>query len=513
MCKEGSTLRLISGEDFTEYKWVALSNTTLGVLMASLDGNILLIALPTIAKDLPGTSLIDLLWILLGYQLVTASVLVNFGRLADMFGRVRLYNFGFAVFTAGSALCGLSQTSDQLIAFRMVQAIGAAFLFSNSAAIITDAFPRDERGRALGTNQVAIVVGSVMGLMLGGFLTATAGWRSIFWVNVPIGVFATAWSHYRLRELGLIKKGQRLDIPGNVTFAGGLTCVLLAITLYAVSSFTIQEFYLLSAVGVSLLAAFAFIEGRVQEPMLDFSLFRNRMFSAGNVAIFLNALARGAVSLVLVFYLQGPTMGLDPLAAGIFLIPISASLALFGPISGWLSDSHGARVLSTMGLLISSAGFLLLTSIRNDRHLPAADPPAGLDRERHGDVCLAQPSLHHELSRAGGERNSLGRERDAGECRVDVQPRPCVRDHGGKHADGGPSRDVPRDVRVGQQRMDRRLHNLRPLRVLSVDGIPSRCDDSIANEGEGATIPRPGNTSRLGAFCSRAWRAGRPALS
>jgi EmrB/QacA subfamily drug resistance transporter len=352
-----------SGEDLTDYKWVALSNTTLGVLMSSLDGNIVLIALPTIAKDLPGTSLIDLLWILLGYQLVTASVLVNFGRLADMFGRVRLYNFGFAVFTAGSALCGLSQNSEQLIAFRMVQAIGAAFLFSNSAAIITDAFPLNERGRALGTNQVAIVVGSVMGLVLGGFLTSAAGWRSIFWVNVPIGIFATAWSHYRLREQGLIKKGQRLDIPGNITFAAGLTCVLLAITLYAVSSLALQEFYSLIAAGVALLAAFAFIERWVRQPMLDFSLFRIRMFTAGNIAIFLNALARGAVSLVLVFYLQGPTMGLDPLAAGIFLIPISASLALFGPISGWLSDNHGARVLSTMGLLVSSVGFLLLTGI------------------------------------------------------------------------------------------------------------------------------------------------------
>lgn len=349
--------------DLTEYKWVALSNTTLGVLMSSLDGNIVLIALPTIARDLPGTSLFDLLWILLGYQLVTASVLVNFGRLADMFGRVRLYNFGFAVFTMGSALCGLSQNSEQLIAFRMVQAIGAAFLFSNSAAILTDAFPPNERGRALGTNQVAIVVGSVMGLVLGGFLTAAAGWRSIFWVNVPIGVFATAWSHYRLRELGHIKKGQRLDLPGNITFAAGLTTILSAITLYAVSSLALNEFYLLVAAGVTLLAAFVFIEGRVQQPMLDFSLFRIRLFTAGNIAIFLNALARGAVSLVLVFYLQGPTMGLDPLAAGIFLIPISASLALFGPISGWLSDNHGARVLSTLGLLVSSAGFLLLTTI------------------------------------------------------------------------------------------------------------------------------------------------------
>src|SRR5579864_4217372 len=169
--------------------------------MASLDSNIVLIALPTIAKSLPRTSLFDLLWILLGYQLVTASVLVNFGRLADIFGRVKLYNFGFVVFTLGSLLCAFSQNAGELIVFRMVQALGSAFLFSNSAAIITDAFPRGERGRALGTNQVAIVVGSVLGLVLGGFLTTAAGWRSIFWINVPIGIFATVWSHYKLKEL------------------------------------------------------------------------------------------------------------------------------------------------------------------------------------------------------------------------------------------------------------------------------------------------------------------------
>ncbi len=192
------------------YKWIALSNTTLGTLMSSLDSNIVLIALPTIARELRNTSLFDLLWILLGYQLVTASVLVNFGRLADMFGRVKLYNFGFALFTVGSALCSISQDGIQLIIFRLIQALGSAFLFSNSAAIITDAFPAEERGRALGINQVSIVIGSVTGLVLGGFLTSVAGWRSIFWVNIPIGVFATLWSHYRLKELASIQRGQSL---------------------------------------------------------------------------------------------------------------------------------------------------------------------------------------------------------------------------------------------------------------------------------------------------------------
>jgi EmrB/QacA subfamily drug resistance transporter len=342
---------------------VALSNTTLGVLMSSLDGNIVLIALPTIARELPGTSLLDLLWILLGYQLVTAAVLVNFGRLADIFGRVKLYNFGFALFTAGSALCGFSQSGLQLIIFRIIQALGGAFLFSNSAAIITDAFPENERGKALGINQVAFVVGGVLGLVLGGFLTTGLGWRSIFLVNVPIGIFATIWSHYRLHEQATIKERQKLDIPGNVTLAGGLSILMIAITLGSLAIIEALQFFVLTVLGVSIIIVFVLIERRVRYPMLDLDLFKIRMFTAGNVAIFLNALSRGAVSLVLVFYLQGPTMGLDPLTAGIFVLPVSASLALFGPISGWLSDKHGARALSTMGLLVSSVGFLLLTQI------------------------------------------------------------------------------------------------------------------------------------------------------
>lgn len=334
--------------------------------MSGLDTNIVLIALPTIAKELPGTSLLDLILVLLGYQLITASVLINFGRLADMFGRVRLYNLGFAVFTIGSALCGFSQSGTQLIIFRMVQAVGAAFLFSNSAAIITDAFPEQERGRALGINQVAMVVGSVIGLVLGGFLTGAVGWRSIFLINIPIGIFATIWSHYQLHELATIGKGQKMDIPGNVTLVAGIVTILAAMTLYAIALIEALEFYVLLGGGILLIIVFAWIETRTEQPMLDLALFKIRMFSAGNIAIFLNALARGAVSLVLILYLQGPKpymMGLDPLTAGIFVLPVSIALVIFGPASGWLSDKYGARVLSSAGLLVSSVGFLLVTGI------------------------------------------------------------------------------------------------------------------------------------------------------
>ena len=343
-----------------QYKWVALSNTTIGTLMASLDSNIVLIALPTIGRELPGITVLDLLWILLGYQLVTASVLVNFGRLADMFGRVRLYNIGFALFTVGSGLCSLAQSGPELIGFRMVQAFGGAFLFSNSAAILTDAFPSNERGMALGINQVSIVVGSVTGLILGGVLTTILGWRSIFWVNIPIGVFATVWSRYHLKEKGTLEGKSRIDLTGNIAFASGLSLLLLGVTTDALGAVPSLESLSLIFSGIVVIVAFFFIERRVQHPMFDLSLFKLRLFSAGNSAIFLNSLARGAVTLVLVFYLQGPTMRLNPLEAGIFLIPISASLVAFGPASGILSDRFGARGISTIGLVVSAVGFMLL---------------------------------------------------------------------------------------------------------------------------------------------------------
>jgi EmrB/QacA subfamily drug resistance transporter len=343
------------------YKWITLSNTTIGTLMASVDRNIVIIALPTISSELH-TSLLTLVWIALGYWVVTASVLLNFGRLADMFGRVKLYNTGFVLFTTGSALCSISHTGEQLIVFRVIQALGAAFLFSNSAAILTDAFPENERGRALGLNQVAIVVGSVVGLTFGGFLTSYLGWRSIFWINIPIGVFATLWSYTKLRELGTIRK-EKLDWPGNATLAGGLLLLLIGITF---SAFQIMDLFAISLfvmAGSALLILFYFIEKSVPKPMFDLSLFRIKLFTGGNVAIFLNALARGAFTLVMAFYLQGPSMKLSPLNAGIYLIPVSLALATFAPISGWLYDKYKLQIFTPVGLLISAAGFLILTRI------------------------------------------------------------------------------------------------------------------------------------------------------
>jgi len=346
-----------------QYKWVALTNTTLGATMSAVDASIVLIALPTIGRQLPNTSPFDLIWVLVGYQLMISAVLVNFGRLADMFGRVRLYTLGFAVFTASSALCSLSQSGLELAAFRMVQGLGAALLFSNSTAILTDAFPFEERGRALGTNAVAISIGSVMGLVLGGFLTTAAGWRSIFWVNVPIGIAATLWAHYRLKEMSVRRKGQKLDIPGNVVFASGLILLLSGISLYAVANLAPSLIFGLVAGGLALLVAFVFIETKVPDPMLKLSLFRNRLFAAGTFAILLNSLARGCVILVLVFYLQGPNMNLDPLEAGVFLLPNTLTIAFFGPLAGYLSDIRGARLIATAGLVSTAVGLIMLTQL------------------------------------------------------------------------------------------------------------------------------------------------------
>ena len=346
-----------------QYKWTVLTNTTLGVLMSSLDTNIVLITLPTIARQLPGTSLLDLIWILIGYQLITAAILVSFGRLADMFGRVKLYNLGFIIFTAGSALCSISFSSVELIFFRMIQGVGAAFLFSNSAAIITDAFPISERGKALGINQVAIVFGAAMGLVFGGFLVSLLGWRSIFWVNIPIGIFASLWSHFKLKELAIIEKGQRIDLTGNFTFAGGLALILVAITVYSLGSLSGLYALIMILFGLTLIIFFVIVEIRTRYPMFNMSLFKVKAFSYGSLALLLNALANGAVTIVLVFYLQGPTMRLTPLVAGIFLVPMSASLAVIGPISGILSDRYGQRFFAVLGLVTSIIGFALLSRI------------------------------------------------------------------------------------------------------------------------------------------------------
>jgi EmrB/QacA subfamily drug resistance transporter len=376
-----------------QYKWIALSNTTIGTLMASLDSTIVLISLPAIFRGIdiaPLSSFQYLLWILFGYSVVTSTLLVTFGRISDMFGRVRLYNLGFAVFTVGSLLCYLTpSTGDlgalELIIFRLVQGVGAAFLFANSIAIITDAFPANERGQAMGINMVALLAGSLIGLVGGGVL-ATWDWRYIFLVSVPVGVIGTIWSYARLREVGTIKKNQKLDIWGNLTFGVGLTVMLIGVTYgllpYGTSQMGWGDPWVIAAIALGgvLLIAFPFIETRVEDPMFRMELFKIRAFSMGNLAGCLSSMARGGVQVMLIILLQGiwlPLHGYSydstPFWSGIYISPMLIGLVIVGPLSGRLSDRRGARFLATFGMLITAAMFFALTLLSyNFDYLPFA---------------------------------------------------------------------------------------------------------------------------------------------
>jgi EmrB/QacA subfamily drug resistance transporter len=365
------------------YKWIALSNTTLGALMATINSSIVLIALPAIFNGIhvnplaPGETTY-FLWILLGYMVVTATLLVTLGRISDIFGRVKMYNLGFAVFTVGSLLLFLTPSSGnagatELIIFRLIQGVGAAFLFANSTAILTDAFPLHQRGLALGINQIAAIAGSFIGLILGGLLAAV-DWRIVFLISVPFGLIGTVWAYMMLRETATIRRHQKIDWIGNIVFAVGLTVLLIGITYgiepYGTSPMGWANPSVLAeiAAGIVLLTAFVWIETRVDDPMFHISLFKIRMFAAGNLAGFLSSLARGGLQFMLIIWLQGiwlPLHGYNfadtPLWAGIYMTPLLAGFIIMGPLSGWLSDRFGARAFATLGMLIQVVGFVALT--------------------------------------------------------------------------------------------------------------------------------------------------------
>ena len=371
----------------SRYKWIALSNTTLGVLMASINGTILIISLPAIFRGIHidplatgQTSL--LLWILMGFNVATTILLVSFGRISDSYGRVRLYNMGFLVFTIGSILLYFTPSVGtagewELIIFRFVQGIGGAFLFANSAAILTDAFPVNERGFALGLNQIAAIAGGVLGLIVGGILS-TIDWRLIFLVNVPIGLFGTVWAYIALKETAA-RRPSRLDWWGNLSFAIGLLGVMLGLT-YSITPYGhhpmgwTSPFVITSlVVGVVLLIAFLIIERYVKDPMFKLGLFKNRAFAIGNISMLLAAVARGGLSFILIIWLQGiwlPLHGVSfantPLRAGIDTIPQMVGFLVAGPISGRLSDKWGARGFATVGMVVAAAGFFLLNTLPAD---------------------------------------------------------------------------------------------------------------------------------------------------
>ena len=374
------------------YKWIALSNTTLAVFMAQLDGSIVIISLPAIFRGihldpLGAGNITYLLWMIMGYRLVQAVLVVTLGRLGDMYGRVRIYNAGFAVFAVASVLLSFDpfrggHGADWLIGWRVIQALGGSMLTANSAAILTDAFPAEQRGLALGTNQVAAIAGQFIGLVAGGLLAAI-DWRAVFWVSVPVGIFGTIWAYRNLRETSERHPG-RIDWWGNVTFAVGLGAILIAITNgikpyggHAMAWANPTVFGSLIG-GFLLLVAFVVIERRVAEPMFEPALFRIRAFAAGSAAGLIAATARGGLQFMLIIWLQGiwlPLHGYSyvdtPLWAGIYLLPLTASFLISGPVAGWLSDRLGSRWLASAGMVVFGASFVGLMLLPVDFSYPA----------------------------------------------------------------------------------------------------------------------------------------------
>ncbi len=363
------------------YKWIALSNTTLGMLMATINASIMLIALPDIFRGIgvnplqPGNTSL-LLWLIMGYLVVTAVLVVSFGRLGDMFGRVRMFNLGFALFALFSIMLSVTWMHGTaaawwLIGMRVLQGVGGAMLMANSSAILTDAFPANERGLALGLNQVAAIAGSFIGLVLGGVL-GPVGWRYVFLVSVPFGVLGSIWSYLKLQERG-VRRPARLDWAGNITFGAGLIAVLIGIT-YGIQPYgghamgwTSPLVLSLIVAGLAVLAAFCVIESRVTDPMFHLALFRIRPFTAGNMASLLAGLGRGGLMFTLIIWLQGiylPIHGYGfsqtPLWAGIAMLPLTVGFLIAGPVSGWLSDRFGARPFATGGMVVAAASFALL---------------------------------------------------------------------------------------------------------------------------------------------------------
>lgn len=369
------------------YKWVALSNTTMGVLIVTINMSILLIALPDIFRGIGIDPLapdnIDyLLWLIMGYLVVTAVLVVSFGRLGDMYGRTRMYNLGFAVFTVFSVLLAATWMQGDagavwLITMRVLQGVGGALLLANSTAILTDAFPVHQRGLALGINSVAAIAGSFLGLVVGGVL-APVNWHLVFLVSVPVGVFGTIWAYARLRDTGA-RRAARIDWWGNLTFAVGLVAVLMGIT-YGIQPYGDDVMGWTSPLvlglilgGIAVLALFTWIERRVPEPMFHVSLFSIRAFTAGNIASLLAALGRGGLQFILIIWLQGiwlPEHGFPfettPLWAGIYMVPLTIGFLVAGPVSGILSDRYGARAFATVGMLGAAATFLALLALPVD---------------------------------------------------------------------------------------------------------------------------------------------------
>lgn len=345
------------------YKWIALSCTTIGALFSVLSGSTLMIALPVIMKDL-NASMSVVTWTLMGYMLAMTILVPSIGRMADMVGRKKLYVSGFAVFTFASLLCAMSQTGMQLLIYRMVQAVGGSLMVANSTAIVADAFPKKELGKALGINSMIISIASIAGPILGGFLI-TIGWRSIFYINIPIGIIGTLWAAFQLKESSVLSDTKKFDLKGTLTFTAGMLSLLVALSFGGFVGWINITVIGLIIASIILLWMFVRIENSTEEPMLDLRLLKTRVLAFAYASNLLNGIARGAVTFLLIFYFQG-IKGIDPIVAGMLLAPFAISMMIVSPISGYLSDKYGARILSSVGLLVSAFGLLGMMFITAD---------------------------------------------------------------------------------------------------------------------------------------------------
>ena len=503
------------------YKWIALSNTTLGVLLATLDASIILIAMPNIFRGIKLDPLVPansfyLLWMILGYLVVTSVLIVSLGRLGDMYGRVRIYNLGFVIYTVASLLLAIdwmtgTSGATYLIVFRIVQGIGGACLLANAAAIITDAFPSNQRGLALGINNIVGVSGMFVGLVLGGLL-APIDWRLVFLISVPIGLFGTVWAYLKLEERSVPRRAP-IDWWGNVTFALGLVLVMVAVT-YGIrpagghpTGWTSPKVLALMAGATISLIAFAMIERRVAEPMFRLPLFRIRAFTFGTLSTFLSAVARGGLMFMLIIWLQGiwlPQHGFSfeqtPLWAGIFMLPLTAGFLIAGPTSGYLSDRFGARPFATAGMIGAAISFGLLMLLPTNFSYPTFAGILLPERPLDGHVRLAQPGRGDEQPARRRPRRRRRHEPDLPELGAGALDRHLLHAH-----DPGPGLHAARDD------ARRPAGARRPARHGGADRAPAAGLDPVRRVPRLQPDPAPAGPARSGrAVAARQGGPGRP---
>ncbi len=353
--------RLGVAAEHEHYKWWALSCTSLGMLLATINSGTLIIALPDLERSL-GTSLLSLVWVILAYMIASTVLVLTCGRLSDLFGRKRAYVAGFVIFALASLGAGFSADGTQLILWRIVQGVGAAFLFANASALLTDAFPREQLGIAMGTNTMVAAIGLVLGPVLGGVLVAIS-WHWVFWFNVPLALAGSLWGWLILHELAKPDSVRGFDVPGTLAFVAGLTGLVYGVSRAGLTTWTDPLVIAGLAAAAVLLPLFVWIERRSRAPMLDLTIFQNRMFAAATGAAFINGLSRFALMFVFVFYFQG-AQGDDPIEAGIKLTPLALGMLVSSPAAGWWADRRGSRALSALGMVVTAVGLAGMTMLQ-----------------------------------------------------------------------------------------------------------------------------------------------------